>query len=60
VSTKALTRAELVQQAFDCCKQCVLAYGPADLSDETRTNLTNTMEHFKQLALRDVAKENDK
>lgn len=56
---KGLSRAELIDQAFECCQQCVRSYGPGDISLAARVALVNAMEHFKQLALRDIAKEND-
>ena len=58
--TKKLSRAELVQQAFDCCQQCVKSYqsGRFDGLDEiTSEYLIGMMEQLKVTALRDVAKE---
>lgn len=58
MSTKELSRAELVEQAFDCCMQAVRSYG-SPIDESTRAGLVYVMEHFKQLGLRDIAKENE-
>lgn len=57
MSTIELSRKELVQQSFDCCMQCVRAYGSKDLSEQIRENLINIMAHFKMIGLRDIDKE---
>lgn len=58
MSTKELTRAQLVEQSFDCCMLCVWSWGPP-LSKHDRHDLLMSMEHFKTLALRDIGKEDD-
>lgn len=57
MATKELSRLELVQQAFECCQQCVRAYGPSTVPEKDRLNIINHMEHFKMLAERDINKE---
>lgn len=54
--TQELSRKELVKQSFDCCMQCVRSYGP-HLEQHHRNGLVQVMEHFKELALKDVGKE---
>lgn len=55
MSTDDLSRAELVEQSFDCCMQAVRSYqsGRFDsLDDITRKHLIGVMLLFKQAALK--------
>jgi hypothetical protein len=57
MSTKNLTRKELIEQSFTCCIQAVKSYGPP-LEQCHRDGLISCMEHFKNLYVEAVELEN--
>lgn len=56
MSTKELSRKELIEQSFTCCIQAVKSYGPP-LEQHHRDGLIACMEHFKDLYVKAVEKE---
>ena len=57
MTTKTLTRKQLAEQSFDCCMQIVKSYGP--IVDEChRQGMVNCMQHFKDLYVKEIEKEN--
>jgi hypothetical protein len=57
MSTKNLSRKELVEQSFTCCIQAVKSYG-SPLEQRHREGLITSMKHFKKLYLTAIEKEN--
>lgn len=56
MSTKKLSRKELIEQSFTCCIQDVKSYGPP-LEQRHRDGLIACMEHFKSIYIAAVEKE---